>query len=379
MTILNQTDAAKAAVTPGKATTLYLPLQNLDGTPAGRILLSGVLPHGDSTTLTEAADGTLSVVGQAPTPVSSGVTLGSLAILLANGTYLTGAQLQALLAGTTTPPTPAAPPTPSLTLTAPTGVQAGVNFVIDGTYANDGTPTIAYLVDGITGTSFTPLSGSTVSGGVLTLEIHAFQNPGTHSVQVQDSSGNTSNVVSFTVAAATPTTAISFTGAAGTQPTGTAALTSVGSNPPTGMALDGNGNLLLPSQTYAYMLFEGLGTFGDGTFEIDAAASGPQPLDIVVFLHAAADISTNTALIFQGEYGHVGAYVLGVSSGTTFPAPATFSKIRIAVAGGNLNIVVDGATLGTVTGGTSPVSGYLGIGSSSKTSPQVAISGVSFQ
>ena len=177
----------------------------------------------------------------------------------------------------------------------------------------------------------------------------------------------------------TPTTTISFAGAAGTQPTGTAALTSVGSNPPTGMALDGNGNLLLPSQTYAYMLFEGLGTFGDGTFEIDAAASGPQPLDIVVFLHASANNSTNTALIFQGEYGHVGAYLLGVSSGTTFSAPATFSKIRVTVAGGNLNIAVDGTTLGTVTGGTSPVSGYLGIGSSSKTSPQVAISGVSFQ
>ena len=99
MTILNPTDAQKASIAPAVATTKFLPLQNADGSLAGRIVLSGILPHGDSTTLTEAADGTLSVVTDTPTPVSAGVTLGSLAVLLANGTYLTGMQLQTLLVG----------------------------------------------------------------------------------------------------------------------------------------------------------------------------------------------------------------------------------------------------------------------------------------
>ncbi len=46
-------------------------------------------------------------------------------------------------------------------------------------------------------------------------------------------------------------TTLTFAGPAGTLPTGTATLTPVGTNPPTGMALNGSGALLLPSQTYA--------------------------------------------------------------------------------------------------------------------------------
>ena len=230
-------------------------------------------------------------------------------------------------------------------------------------------------VSGVTGT-FSPTTLAVNGSGAATTFTPS--SAGTASISVTSSPAMTDPpAVPLTVTA--PTT-ISFAGAAGTQPTGTAALTSVGSNPPTGLALDGNGNLVLPSQTYAYMLFEGAGTHGDGTFEIDAAASGPQPLDIAVFLHASADNSTNTALLFQGENGHVIAYLLGgASGGTTLSAPATFSKIRVTASGGSLTIVVDGTTLGTVTGGTSPVSGYFGVGSSSKASPQVAISGVSFQ
>ena len=74
MSILNQPDAAKADVTPATATGLRVPLQNPNGTPAGRIVLSSILPHGDSTTLAEAADGTLSVVGQAATAMTGPLT-----------------------------------------------------------------------------------------------------------------------------------------------------------------------------------------------------------------------------------------------------------------------------------------------------------------
>lgn len=172
-------------------------------------------------------------------------------------------------------------------------------------------------------------------------------------------------------------TTLTFTGAAGTLPTGTATLTPVGTNPPTGMVLNGSGALLLPSQTYAYAQLRGLGILGDGTFEIDAAG-GPQPLDIVVLLHASADNATGIAMIFQGEYGHVGVYVPGVANATTLPTPATFTKVRVTSAGTAMTIVVDGATVGTVTI-TSGATGYVGIGSSSTASPQVAIGQVSFQ
>ncbi len=172
-------------------------------------------------------------------------------------------------------------------------------------------------------------------------------------------------------------TVLTFAGPAGTLPTGAATLTPMGSNPPTGMALDGNGALLLPSQTFAYAQLRGLGVQGDGTLEIDAAG-GPQPLDMVVLLHASADDSTNIALVFQGEYGHVGVYVPGAASNpTVLPAPATFTKVRATSAGTALTIVADGATIGTVTI-PSGAPGYVGIGSSSTASPQVAISQVSF-
>ncbi len=132
------------------------------------------------------------------------------------------------------------------------------------------------------------------------------------------------------------------------------------------------------ARRYTYAQLRGLGIQGDGTLEIDAAG-GSQPLDMAVLLHASADDSTNIALIFQGEYGHVGVYVPGAASNpTVFPAPATFTKVRVTSAGTALTIVVDGATIGSVTI-PSPASGYVGIGSSSTASPQVAISQVSFQ
>ena len=172
-------------------------------------------------------------------------------------------------------------------------------------------------------------------------------------------------------------TVLTFAGAAGTLPTGPATLTPVGSNPPTGMALDGNGNLLLPSTTYSYTQLRGLGVQGDGTLEIDAG-NAPQPLDMVVFVHVGADNSGGTAMIFQGEYGHMGIYLPGASSPTVLQTPATFTKVKVTAAGAALTIVVDGGSVGTVTAATSPAPGYLGIGSSSTASPQVSISQVSF-
>ena len=256
MSILNETDAAKALVTPDGA--MLFELEHEDGTPAGRTTLAVLAtflksimptltpaPTATAYTLTgtNSSDpvGTATTYGMLPTGGAwpSGVVLTPAAtglsgsfnptMLSPSGTAGAAFSFTPSAAGSGTISVTSSPamtnpagvaltataaqggPTPSLTLTAPTGVQAGANFTISGTYANDGTPTITYLVDGITGNSFMPLSGSTISGGVLTLQIHAFQNAGTHTVQVQDGSGNLSNVVSFTVAAA-PATAAQPTG-----------------------------------------------------------------------------------------------------------------------------------------------------------------------
>jgi len=61
------------------------------------------------------------------------------------------------------------------------------------------------------------------------------------------------------------------------------------------------------------------------------------------------------------------------------PIPAMFSKVRITLAGNAVTVLVDGATVASAVPGTFPASGYVGIGSSSTASPQVAISQVSFQ
>ena len=68
--------------------------------------------------------GTLTLSTVTPAPVSAVPTLATTYLLLADGTYLTGTQLQSLLAGTTVQ---------ALTLTAPTGVTAGSSYTIAGT------------------------------------------------------------------------------------------------------------------------------------------------------------------------------------------------------------------------------------------------------
>ena len=126
-------------------------------------------------------------------------------------------------------------------------------------------------------------------------------------------------------------------------------------------------------------MLEGLGVITNGTLEIDAAG-GPQPLNMTVLLRSSADGSSNVSLIFQGgDYGHLGVNIPGASNPAMFPIAATFSKVQITPAGDALTVVVDGATVANLTIGTSPASGYIGIGSSSTASPQVAISQVSFQ
>ena len=125
MSILNENDAQKVDVAPTTATGLRVRLENSDGVQAGRILLSAILPHGDNTTLTEAADGTLSIVGQAPTPVSTTPTLAGLQVLLANGQYMSGTALQALLGTGNTASTPTQTATTLLAFAGPAGAPTG--------------------------------------------------------------------------------------------------------------------------------------------------------------------------------------------------------------------------------------------------------------
>ena len=156
MTILNETDAQKAD-TP-VAVGLRVRVENPDGTIAGRISLGALLPHGDNTTLTESADGILSVVGQTPAPESSTVTLANLNILLADGTYLTGPLLQTLLgispqSSTTPTPTPTPSPSPSPTPT-PTATAQQSAYTVSlitqgdasgGAFAGHNSPSISVV------------------------------------------------------------------------------------------------------------------------------------------------------------------------------------------------------------------------------------------
>ena len=333
----------------------------------------------DGTTLSwNATTHQLSVVGQTPTAASTVPSLAAAQILLANGTYLTGTTLQALLGISTGSSTASTATTYTLgaaNSSAPVGTATTYGLTPTGGAWPSG-EVLTPVASGISG-AFNPttLSPSGTVNAAFTFTPSA-AGSGTISVTSNPALTNPAGVA-LTATAATPSptptptaTTYSFAGAAG-APTGVLALTQTGSNPLTGMALNGNGALLLPSDQFAYALFEGLPTFADGTLTINAA-SAPQPLNMVVFVRSNAAGSAGATLFFNNA--SVIIYGTGLSSNPNFAVPSSFTTMQVSVIGQVLTLTVDGAQICNLTATSFPASGFIGLGSAGTPTPQVQIS-----
>ncbi len=178
--------------------------------PGGTATVTGTFAGGAPTGLSEAVDG-VSVATFNPvitTTSGSGATAAgtfSFQFIVPqagmHSIHVAGAGVYQAAVDFVLPASPAAPAgDPTLTLTASSNVQVGAAFTVSGTYAGYSTsPTLSLIADGITGNPLPLPSGSTVTGGVITIRAHAFSQARTHSFQVQDSNGVMSNVVSFPV------------------------------------------------------------------------------------------------------------------------------------------------------------------------------------
>ena len=150
----------------GVATTTLLPSLGAFLSTAAPLASNTVpgLMRGDGTSITvDPATGTASVVGQTPTAASTVPPLANLNVLLADGTYLTGPVLQALLGistSSTATPTPSTSPTPSPT---PTPTATGTTYSFAGAV---GLPTGTLALTAIQNTAITGM-GLNGSGALL--------------------------------------------------------------------------------------------------------------------------------------------------------------------------------------------------------------------
>ena len=136
---------------------------------------------------------------QAPYPAASVPALADLRLLLADGSTITGSQLQSLLGAAPGGGTPA--PAYALTLATPAAQVAGAAFAVSGAYAN-GTPA-ALEVSTDAGATWSA-GNATIGGGSFSFNVTIAAANASQTVSVRDSAspGVTASTGAFVVAAA---------------------------------------------------------------------------------------------------------------------------------------------------------------------------------
>ncbi len=211
-------------------------------------------------------------------------------------------------------------PLPILALVMPTAVQSGTGYMINGTYANDGTsPILSVIVDG--GSPQTLPAGSTVSGGSIVLAMGGMSN-GTHRVQVQDGNGNLSNVVQFAVTPAETLTLDPIT----TPPAPGAAFSLTGgyaNGTPGG--LDYAITLTGDTVTWTSAVSP---TLASGRYSIAVPAlPAAGRYTVQVRDHSAQSIVASTALTVAAAAGTMPTVPLPVNAAAGAPAPANLPPL----------------------------------------------------
>lgn len=249
----------------------------------------------------------------------------------------------------------------------------GGTATVSGTFSGGAPTGLSETVDGVSVPISNPIITIMSGNGPTAAGTFSFQftvpAAGLHAIHVAGG-GTYKAAVDFVPPAPPPVTLpplLAFTGPAG-PPTGALALTPVAANTPAGMAQNGSGALLLPSNTYGFATLNGLGTFGDNILEL-VAANAPQRLDLFIGLRTATDGSGGAGLIFKS--GKVQIYN-GDPSNPEIAVPATFSDMTVSLVGQTLVINVDGTSI-SYTGQTFPTSGSIALGSAGTPSPQVQI------
>ena len=336
---------------------------------------NGAWPNGE--VLTPSVSGvagsfspsTITPTGSAPAAFTfTGNAVGSGSLNVSPSVALTNTT-GALAVSVTTPPPVTA------TIATPSGGTATAALTVSGAASNAST---VYVSLSTGGTEQGSRVAATVTGGNYSAQVTPAA-AGSYTVSVYAAAtGGTALATSsaFTVAAST-VTVVSFAGAAG-APTGNQVLTPQGSSALTGLALNGSGGLVMPSDNNDAGLFEAIGKRGDGTLTINMASGSSS--DLIIFLRASSAASSANYYEFycQATNGGqcsfnsvVGGTVTQVGSGFTWTNAST---ITITTAGSSIQIAENGTTRASFTDSTVSGPGYVGIGRSSSANVPVVTS-----